>query len=949
MVIHADEQVQSGKAEKSNQTGIPDSLKKKFEEASGFSLSDVKVHYNSDEPKKIKALAYTQGSEVHIAPGQEKHLEHELQHVIQQKEGRVKPTGFVNGMQINDNPSLEAEASVPIQRATDKNMKPKDILLGSEAPVQMMEEEKESVFDVEKIKTNISELIQTINKSPNSKGWPSKVPDEPVLKEYAIRIQELLEDIRQVDLRFLAATAISYEEDTRKAPETTENALTEKERALFKIPVKANETEKDAKIRDEKEKKLMEEQQRSKGILLEKLQYLKEIRNRVGQRFEINKNKYNLAKSNLGRARKEKVIKSLTKTMNQSEMEYKSSEKYLQDLNEQIELIENTLKNAGSKGYIFNQNRLLTKIDGKIKLYMAIVAPSETRKDIITEGDGLKTSGQMHQWGISTPVRAFSWLTKYLMDKSALSNTAPLIRTLSANPEAISELQERSVSESFKQGDTTEPQNEDFKVPDQYGMAPESDAFKNLIASKPELESFALTEVMPADLQEGLGGKKSYDDFKKVIGFSRRKGPEVDGSKEEKATEVHFLDKEHTAFHEISNNKAPSLYSPNSAAENAKKYNAMMDRFIHYFGKDAYVKNAEKKGIVTVGSDSVEKVMTELKELLEANHCLLPASTDIYGNSTSAKESEQKFALKQIGTADGALTSLINLTELRFSTLINRENSKKRNKVIETLKDSIGLKLEVELLTDALKKEGKDFSTKDLFNTNENVLNYFDALKKLDKTEPETKLRVTAFCFKMLRTIMDNIQSTSPQITLNPEYDQTEEMLFSKRENGDYYDVLNRKDHKIIPAREDDPESKSMRVPYDKLTSKGRFKPTEDKTKKGEIPFVGGASGTTRDMTRDLMERSVGDANQKNKWLKSDKDFWNFQLMNAAFMITYDYHSFVEVFFRAATTRLEYNPNDKIAQSVYKYLKLIANNTIKDAKNEKIIESIKKIIERGIK
>ena len=34
--------------------------------------------YNSDKPRKIGALAYTQGTQVHIGPGQERHLRHEL-------------------------------------------------------------------------------------------------------------------------------------------------------------------------------------------------------------------------------------------------------------------------------------------------------------------------------------------------------------------------------------------------------------------------------------------------------------------------------------------------------------------------------------------------------------------------------------------------------------------------------------------------------------------------------------------------------------------------------------------------------------------------------------------------------------------------------------------------------------------------------------------------------
>lgn len=50
-------------------------------------MDDVQVHYNSQNPRKVGALAYTQEDHVYIASGQEKHLPHELGHVIQQKRG----------------------------------------------------------------------------------------------------------------------------------------------------------------------------------------------------------------------------------------------------------------------------------------------------------------------------------------------------------------------------------------------------------------------------------------------------------------------------------------------------------------------------------------------------------------------------------------------------------------------------------------------------------------------------------------------------------------------------------------------------------------------------------------------------------------------------------------------------------------------------------------------
>jgi hypothetical protein len=101
-----------------NKTGLPDGLKSGMESISGMSLSDVKVHRNSDKPAQLQAHAYAQGTDIHLGPGQEKHLPHELGHVVQQKEGRVRPTVQLKGkININDDSGLEKEADVLGQKA----------------------------------------------------------------------------------------------------------------------------------------------------------------------------------------------------------------------------------------------------------------------------------------------------------------------------------------------------------------------------------------------------------------------------------------------------------------------------------------------------------------------------------------------------------------------------------------------------------------------------------------------------------------------------------------------------------------------------------------------------------------------------------------------------------------------------------------------------------------
>lgn len=111
-----------------NRTGLPDTLKAGIENLSGISMDDVRVHYNSPKPAQLQALAYTKGTEIHVAPGQTKHLPHEAWHVVQQKQGRVMPTMQFGGNFINDNPVLEREADFMGAKAVQGKFK-KGVLL----------------------------------------------------------------------------------------------------------------------------------------------------------------------------------------------------------------------------------------------------------------------------------------------------------------------------------------------------------------------------------------------------------------------------------------------------------------------------------------------------------------------------------------------------------------------------------------------------------------------------------------------------------------------------------------------------------------------------------------------------------------------------------------------------------------------------------------------------
>ncbi|WP_183574346.1 DUF4157 domain-containing protein [Mucilaginibacter sp. X5P1] len=100
-----------------NSNGLPHQLRQGVEALAGISMADTLVHYNSSAPAQMGALAYAAGNQIHLGPRQEQHLPHEAWHVVQQKQGRVKPTLQAKGLAVNDDQMLEAEADAMGQRA----------------------------------------------------------------------------------------------------------------------------------------------------------------------------------------------------------------------------------------------------------------------------------------------------------------------------------------------------------------------------------------------------------------------------------------------------------------------------------------------------------------------------------------------------------------------------------------------------------------------------------------------------------------------------------------------------------------------------------------------------------------------------------------------------------------------------------------------------------------
>jgi hypothetical protein len=108
-----------------NATGMPAPLRRRMEVAFNADFSKIRVRPASPRAKALGTLAFTQGHEIHMAPGQwapdtragQQLLGHELTHVLQQRAGRVRTTARHEGVGLNAEPALEREADALGARA----------------------------------------------------------------------------------------------------------------------------------------------------------------------------------------------------------------------------------------------------------------------------------------------------------------------------------------------------------------------------------------------------------------------------------------------------------------------------------------------------------------------------------------------------------------------------------------------------------------------------------------------------------------------------------------------------------------------------------------------------------------------------------------------------------------------------------------------------------------
>ena len=179
-----------------NNTGLPNNVKSGVEQLSGIPMNDVKVHYNSSKPAQLHAHAYAQGTEIHVAPGQEKHVPHEAWHVVQQKQGRVQATTQMKGMvPVNDDAGLEKEADVMGAKAVQMAS------MEEEEPVQQKQAHSDTKFSpvfqrvvIQRKPADIRAMIPVANQLLSEGIFTQELGNESTWKDKLLKATPQLAD-----------------------------------------------------------------------------------------------------------------------------------------------------------------------------------------------------------------------------------------------------------------------------------------------------------------------------------------------------------------------------------------------------------------------------------------------------------------------------------------------------------------------------------------------------------------------------------------------------------------------------------------------------------------------------------------------------------------------------------------------------------------------------------
>ncbi|MCH5251110.1 MAG: DUF4157 domain-containing protein [Lachnospiraceae bacterium] len=219
-----------------NHTGIPTQLKERLGESTGVSFDDVRVRYNLALPAQLDALAYTQGNRVEIATGQERHLPHELGHVVQQKLGAVRTNASINGLAPNTDERLEREVDSMFRSENPVQKKGLQRNQGQPPVIQRFKFENDSVSGQECVnKENPLELIYNEEISSAYTKWKDgnkqiKAPDRFIwlflkayVKSYYKKAQLQVGQQYQVEMDNIIFRVSVEEEDVNIANKINQN------------------------------------------------------------------------------------------------------------------------------------------------------------------------------------------------------------------------------------------------------------------------------------------------------------------------------------------------------------------------------------------------------------------------------------------------------------------------------------------------------------------------------------------------------------------------------------------------------------------------------------------------------------------------------------------------------------------------------------------------------
>lgn len=227
-----------------NRTGLPDGLKAGVEALSGLSMDDVRVHRNSPRPAQLNAHAYAQGTDIHLAPRQDHHLPHEAWHVVQQKQGRVKPTlQMRSAVPINDDARLEAEADIMGRRAMTAGAEgphlPGDSEVINAAPAAPRTEAAapapESGDPTRALQAVIARL-EALSKSAEALGDPSATSKGEALQERLTALRKIA-DGSDAAAKREAVTRLEQELSGASLPTDTSGAATVQRITGFEIAI----------------------------------------------------------------------------------------------------------------------------------------------------------------------------------------------------------------------------------------------------------------------------------------------------------------------------------------------------------------------------------------------------------------------------------------------------------------------------------------------------------------------------------------------------------------------------------------------------------------------------------------------------------------------------------------------------------------------------------------